>query len=388
MRYSWMFMPLCALATPAAAASFDCDKAAGETELLICSNPSLSSADERLQEDYANARDVTPNAQRGALRDSQRQWMAKRDACSDVDCLAKSMQARQRELEALAKTAEAAFDRIVATIPADPAVAAHALADYRSPLADAWRVYLGRFEPASGVSAATTEAARARATVALEQADNYAASVLHDAVADTKTLPGTSELMLLRMWIERADYDFSGSRPYVHCFVFARQGWAAFNAMGSLYGSSRDDDAPLCEPRGDLFEQPGWKALEQAFHSLLSSIDASRMGTIRFASYAQWRSDELMATVAPALFLSDPNAWEQDPRACIEAWANNPHWPSADREAALAALEPTRRETVAWLMRHHNLPEAKARTIADRIVQAWVDSRDNYVREWLPDDAG
>ena len=80
-------------APPAAAASFDCKKAATPTEKAICADPILSRLDEQLDDAYRVAQKRASS--RTALRDAQRQWLAtRRDVCRDAACLRAAYQAR------------------------------------------------------------------------------------------------------------------------------------------------------------------------------------------------------------------------------------------------------------------------------------------------------
>jgi glucose/arabinose dehydrogenase/uncharacterized protein len=77
----------------AAAASFDCAKAATPTEKAICADPILSRLDEQLDDAYRVAQKRASS--RTALRDAQRQWLStRRDVCRDAACLRAAYQAR------------------------------------------------------------------------------------------------------------------------------------------------------------------------------------------------------------------------------------------------------------------------------------------------------
>lgn len=68
------------------AASFDCAKAATQTEKVICSDPVLSRLDEQLADAYRVAQKRA--ASRVALRKAQRNWLdSQRDVCRDAACL-------------------------------------------------------------------------------------------------------------------------------------------------------------------------------------------------------------------------------------------------------------------------------------------------------------
>jgi len=74
------------------AASFDCKKAAGRIEQLICRDPDLNSFDSQLQGAYAGALDRSAHPER--ITQGQRAWLKERDACTDVKCLSTIYQRR------------------------------------------------------------------------------------------------------------------------------------------------------------------------------------------------------------------------------------------------------------------------------------------------------
>ena len=85
---------LIAVATvPAAAdptASFDCTKARTITEKAICKEDSLAWLDMQLNHLYTDVRQLQDEGARLALRDEQRDWVARRDACGGVSaCITK-----------------------------------------------------------------------------------------------------------------------------------------------------------------------------------------------------------------------------------------------------------------------------------------------------------
>jgi uncharacterized protein len=381
---------LAGTATPALAASFDCARAASAVEQRICAVPTLGTRDEQVATAYAQLRESLPHAALAPLREQQRGWLRGRDACmAQVDpqrCLDATMQQRRDALQAALAPAWKAFDAIVAGIPQDPAAAARQLRGYDGALASAWLVYLQRFVPAAGVDAATAEARFAQARAQLRRDDDFAASLLDDAIADTRAQPGYAELLLLRMQIERAGYD-QDRGDYVHCFVFARQGALAYDAFGPLYGSTRDGAAPICAPQGGLFELPAWTGLAAALEPTEQQY-GMQAGTIRFATFADWRVIALRATVSPLLYL-DPalrQRYAGSPEAAIRDWDGaglgdddaggaDLTWPQADRARALALLPQARAATADWLQRQRRLSAAQAAQAADAIVAIWVIAR-------------
>ena len=69
----------------AQAASFDCAKAKGETETMICGDAELSKLDEALAVAYKKA---TANpADKDFVREWQRTWLSMRSACGSLDCM-------------------------------------------------------------------------------------------------------------------------------------------------------------------------------------------------------------------------------------------------------------------------------------------------------------
>lgn len=81
------------------AQSFNCRLAKTPDELVICSDSSLSSLDERMAQAYSDARNrVSPHA-RSQLNDEQRNWLLNRRACSShVPCLRAAYEQRINEL--------------------------------------------------------------------------------------------------------------------------------------------------------------------------------------------------------------------------------------------------------------------------------------------------
>ncbi|MCG6941774.1 MAG: DUF3298 domain-containing protein [Thiohalocapsa sp.] len=77
----------------AAAASFDCAKAATAVEKLICGEWLLGRLDERMAELYERAQKA-PDADDKALLAAQRAWLETRDACTDTACLEQAYRAR------------------------------------------------------------------------------------------------------------------------------------------------------------------------------------------------------------------------------------------------------------------------------------------------------
>ncbi|PPV07352.1 hypothetical protein XBLMG947_1367 [Xanthomonas bromi] len=359
-------------------ASFDCKQAGTPVEKRLCAVPALGNLDDQLDEAYRGVLDATPHASVAAVRDQQRVWVRQRNACAQDakldDCLQRSLKTR---VDALGKTLTAqqqTLDRIIAGIPKAPADAARQLQGYDAPLASAWLAYLHQFVPAAGVDAALATARFESAHKALRNTDTVAASLLDDVDGVPAMQPQQRVLTLLRMWIERDD---STQRPYVHCFIFAAVGEPAYDAFGPLYGSTRDSFAPICEPPGGLFALPGWQQLDAGFAGLIEALSKDA-GTIRYASYAEWRIIALRAAVSPALYLQPElrKRYGKDPDQAIAAWSGEDReWPAAQRKAMRALLPKVRAETSTWLVREKRMPAKQADQVAAAIVAAWVNAR-------------
>lgn len=84
------------------AASFDCVKAATNTEKLICSNSALSKLDEELSAAYKMA--LKDEKQTDSIKQVQKQWIKERNGCSNVSCLKDEYTARIAQLSLANKT--------------------------------------------------------------------------------------------------------------------------------------------------------------------------------------------------------------------------------------------------------------------------------------------
>ncbi len=100
-----LFAALC-LAAPstwAGAPSFDCAKASGDVEKLICSDDGLAELDRSLAELYAVVLNNTPPGEQKLLKAEQRGWIKGRDDCwksDDLrDCVANEYRLRIDELK-------------------------------------------------------------------------------------------------------------------------------------------------------------------------------------------------------------------------------------------------------------------------------------------------
>lgn len=68
------------------AASFDCAKARSRGEILICSDPELSSLDDELAKTYAKAKSLAPSPADFKAQ-SEREWKRRETTCFDKQCL-------------------------------------------------------------------------------------------------------------------------------------------------------------------------------------------------------------------------------------------------------------------------------------------------------------
>ncbi|HEX7952645.1 MAG TPA: lysozyme inhibitor LprI family protein [Burkholderiales bacterium] len=89
-----------AIALPATApAALDCSRAKSNAEKLLCSNPRLAQADERLA--FAFRAAVRRGADPEQLMESQRAWVRDaRDVCNDAECMLRAYEERISDLDA------------------------------------------------------------------------------------------------------------------------------------------------------------------------------------------------------------------------------------------------------------------------------------------------
>jgi uncharacterized protein len=88
-----------ALAVPASAlAALDCSRAKTNVEKLLCSNPRLAEADERLAFAFRGA--IRRGADSKALMEAQGVWIREaRDVCNDVECMLRAYEERISDLD-------------------------------------------------------------------------------------------------------------------------------------------------------------------------------------------------------------------------------------------------------------------------------------------------
>ncbi len=81
--------------------SFDCRADLSAIERAICGDSGLSARDRMLSETYYRLADTLPQPERFALRDQQRDWMRRRNACDNLACLANAYDQRIGQLRVL-----------------------------------------------------------------------------------------------------------------------------------------------------------------------------------------------------------------------------------------------------------------------------------------------
>ncbi len=98
----YLVLSLIILTNPIMAASFNCGKAATDTEHLICDDSILNEADEKLGKAYTKLRKVLSKKETELLKQEQRDWLTKRDLelinCSELDCEIKFYDIRIKQL--------------------------------------------------------------------------------------------------------------------------------------------------------------------------------------------------------------------------------------------------------------------------------------------------
>ncbi|HEY0311713.1 MAG TPA: lysozyme inhibitor LprI family protein [Allosphingosinicella sp.] len=80
------------------ATSFDCSKATGRVERMICGDRILAMQDGAMGESFGLLKRNLPAAQRSAVVQSQRAWVAGRDRCAERQCVEDAYEQRLKEL--------------------------------------------------------------------------------------------------------------------------------------------------------------------------------------------------------------------------------------------------------------------------------------------------
>ena len=94
-----------------ARASFDCSRAESRVEHMICDDEDLGRDDISLAEVYARLLRHSPAAAREGIRQDQRAWLKRRDACAMRDCVVRAIRDRLDVLEQQAARVDAGLRR-------------------------------------------------------------------------------------------------------------------------------------------------------------------------------------------------------------------------------------------------------------------------------------
>jgi len=84
------------LSLPSHAATFDCGKAQSKVEKMICADADLSRLDEELAAAYKTA--LQDKKRDDSIRQTQMQWVTKRNSCADAACVKRTYEARLQGL--------------------------------------------------------------------------------------------------------------------------------------------------------------------------------------------------------------------------------------------------------------------------------------------------
>jgi len=97
-RAKWIYLSWLAFLTTSQAASFDCRKASSAVEIIICSpgNSELQNLDREMNSAYLTV--LQDEKQADAILHSQKQWMKKRDTCTNEDCINQAYKERLKVL--------------------------------------------------------------------------------------------------------------------------------------------------------------------------------------------------------------------------------------------------------------------------------------------------
>jgi len=87
-------------APPVFAASFNCARASGCTEVVICETPQLSRLDSRMARLYSDLQDSSSLRGAARLLGSQKVWLESRNSCGcNANCLVSKYESRIRLFE-------------------------------------------------------------------------------------------------------------------------------------------------------------------------------------------------------------------------------------------------------------------------------------------------
>ena len=98
IRVAFLAIALAAANPAPVLAALDCSRAKSNSEKLLCSNPRLAEADERMARAFRGAihRGVDPKT----LMETQRVWIDDaRDVCNDVECMLRAYEERISDLD-------------------------------------------------------------------------------------------------------------------------------------------------------------------------------------------------------------------------------------------------------------------------------------------------
>jgi uncharacterized protein len=110
----------------AEAPSFDCAKARGRLEKMICAEPKLATLDHRVADLFAVAMSQAVDA--GDVKREQRRWLGDRDDCKDAACVEHSYKARLADLATQTGRFSAQEAKSICEAFIDPEARAKALA--------------------------------------------------------------------------------------------------------------------------------------------------------------------------------------------------------------------------------------------------------------------
>ncbi|MGZ3239997.1 MAG: hypothetical protein ACXWJK_06355 [Burkholderiaceae bacterium] len=92
----WIVLGWSVLLAPTHAASFDCEKANKHVEKLICTDDELSTLDVQMDGYYRTA--LLDPSIADVTKQTQKQWLEKRNSCSDAACVKSAYESRMRQI--------------------------------------------------------------------------------------------------------------------------------------------------------------------------------------------------------------------------------------------------------------------------------------------------
>ena len=98
IRVAFLAIALAAANPAPVLAALDCSRAKSNSEKLLCSNPRLAEADERMARAFRGA--IHRGADPKTLMETQRVWIDDaRDVCNDVECMLRAYEERISDLD-------------------------------------------------------------------------------------------------------------------------------------------------------------------------------------------------------------------------------------------------------------------------------------------------